>query len=382
MVHLRHGFINTILKKAGVYSMMRGCPLCQRNDYTQIYSVKDIPLFQNKVYDSVPEAKSSPTGTMELIQCVNCGFVYNRLFDNRLMIYDQTYQNEQNYSGYFQNYLNEIIGLFHKEGLIDGKSVEIGSGKGYFLNLMEKSGADITGFDPAYEGKNPRVVKEYFSPKYTGIRADTVILRHTLEHIDDPFKFVHLIAEINNYHGKIYIEVPSFEWISARKAFWDIAYEHCNYFRESTLKAMFKKSKTGMLFNGQYLYIIAELKDLKNGIQGNSLYPSELKPVFEDKLDAYAKILAKNNRNIVWGAGGKGSTFVNLLDPQAKSIKYLVDINPRKQHKYLAKSAHSILSPAHLVKETVTNTIFIMNENYLAEIQKEIGNRQFTYIVL
>jgi hypothetical protein len=362
--------------------MMCRCPLCQRNDYTQIYSVNDIPLFQNRVYDSVPEAKSAPTGTMELIQCINCGFVYNRLFDNRLMIYDQTYQNEQNHSGYFQNYLNEIIELFHKEGLIDGKIVEIGSGKGYFLNLMEKSGAKIIGFDPAYEGENPCIMKEYFSPKHTGIRADTVILRHTLEHIDDPFKFLHLIAEINNYHGKIYIEVPSFEWIIARKAFWDIAYEHCNYFRESVLKVMFKKSKTGILFNGQYLYIIAELKELKSGIHGNRSHPSEFGPIFKEKLYEYAQILERNNRNIVWGAGGKGSTFVNILDPKAKLIKYLVDINPKKQNKYLAKSAHSILSPAHIVNETTINTIFIMNENYLAEIQKEIGNRRITYLVL
>jgi hypothetical protein len=362
--------------------MMGRCPLCQRNDYTQIYSVKNLPLFQNKVYDSIPEAKAAPTGALELIQCATCGFVYNRLFDNRLMIYDQTYQNEQNHSGYFQNYLNEIIGLFHKEGLIDGKSVEIGSGKGYFLSLMKKSGAEIIGFDPAYEGENPYIIKEYFSPKHTGIRADTVILRHTLEHIDDPFKFLHLIAGINNYHGKIYIEVPSFEWIITRKAFWDIAYEHCNYFRESVLQAMFKKSKTGMLFNGQYLYIIAELKELKNDIQENRSYPNKFEPVFTEKLAEYATILEKSKRSIVWGAGGKGSTFVNLLDPQAKSIKYLVDINPKKQNKYLAKSAHPIHTPARLVNETTASTVFVMNENYWAEIQKELGNRQINYIVL
>jgi Zn ribbon nucleic-acid-binding protein len=362
--------------------MMDRCPLCQSDDYTQVYTVKDLPLFQNKVYDSVSEARSAPTGTIELIHCVNCGFIYNRSFDNRLMIYDQTYQNEQNYSGYFQNYLNEIIELFHKEGLIDGKSVEIGSGKGYFLNLMEQSGADIMGFDPAYDGGNPHIIKEYFSPKHTGIRADTVILRHTLEHIGDPFQFVHLIAEINNHHGKIYIEVPSFEWINARNAFWDIAYEHCNYFRESVLKAMFKKSKTGLLFNGQYLYVIAELRDLKEGIRGSRSYPSEFKPIFVEKLAEYGRILAKSQRNTVWGAGGKGSTFVNMLDPEAKLIKYLVDINPKKQNKYLAKSAHPILSPASLVNEMTASTVFIMNENYLAEIQKELENRQITFIVL
>jgi hypothetical protein len=60
----------------------------------------------------------------------------------------------------------------------------------------------------------------------------------------------------------------------------------------------------------------------------------------------------------------------------------LLYFNPKKQNKYLAKSAHPILTPEHLASETAANTVFIMNENYWAEIQKDIGNKRITYIVL
>jgi 2-polyprenyl-3-methyl-5-hydroxy-6-metoxy-1,4-benzoquinol methylase len=332
---------------------MSRCPLCQKDDSTTLYSVKDIPLFQNKVYESALEAKRAQTGTVELTACMNCGFIYNSLFDSRLMAYDPTYQNEQNYSGYFQSYLNEIIKLLCIEGLTRGKIVEIGSGKGYFLELMIQSGLDITGFDPAYEGENPRIIKDYFSPQHSGIQADVIILRHTLEHIFNPWDFLHLIAEINKYQGKIFIEVPSFEWIIDKKTFWDIFYEHCNYFRKSVLKAMFKRSKTGLLFNGQYLYIIAELKDLKDCITENRSNLDGIERILKDELSKYTTIMTQTGPNIVWGAGAKGSTFVNILAPRQKLIKYIVDINPKKQHKYLAKSAHYIYAPQQVFNEAI-----------------------------
>ena len=75
-------------------------------------------------------------------------------------------------------------------------------------------------------GYKSEIIKDYFSEKYN-TDADFLILRHTLEHIKDPFTFLHLIAKANNYLGKIYIEVPTFDWISDRTAFWDITYEHC-----------------------------------------------------------------------------------------------------------------------------------------------------------
>lgn len=89
---------------------------------------------------------------------------------------------------------------------------------------------DITGFDPTYEGHNDRIRKEYFSPGIID-RADGLVLRHVLEHVQQPVQFLKQIAEANGHAGRIYIEVPCFDWIREHNAWFDIFYEHVNYFR-------------------------------------------------------------------------------------------------------------------------------------------------------
>lgn len=65
--------------------------------------------------------------------------------------------------------------------------------------------------------------------------------------------------------GRIYIEVPCFDWIHAHLAWWDITYEHVNYFRLSDFSRFFGEViESGYCFGGQYLYVVAELGSMKS----------------------------------------------------------------------------------------------------------------------
>ena len=112
-------------------------------------------------------------------------------------------------------------------------------GKGFFLNLLLDKGVDITGVDPTYEGDSERIIKDYYSDKYANLDAELIVLRHTLEHIPKPLEFIQMIAKANKYRGKIYIEIPTFDWIVANNSIEDIFYEHCNYFTADTVKLLF-----------------------------------------------------------------------------------------------------------------------------------------------
>ena len=81
-----------------------------------------------------------------------------------------------------------------------------------FLEMLLADEFEITGFDPAYEGDNPRVVKEYFKQ---GVLKPSqgLILRHVLEHVPDPYDFLRQLRDANGGSGLIYIEVPCFDWI-------------------------------------------------------------------------------------------------------------------------------------------------------------------------
>ena len=176
-----------------------------------LYEQSQLPVFQNRMYDTREEAVSCPKGDLQLVEDLTTGLVYNAAFNVDLLIYDDHYQNEQGVSALFQQHLDSVALIV--ERLMGCEAiVEVGCGKGFFLELLLARGFDITGFDPTYEGDNPRVVKKYFEPG-SGIQAKGIVLRHVLEHIENPFEFLSSLAEANRGGGLIYVEVPCFTWI-------------------------------------------------------------------------------------------------------------------------------------------------------------------------
>ena len=108
-----------------------------------------------------------------------------------------------------------------------------------------------------YEGENPAVQRRIFGDGVT-VSARGIVLRHVLEHVQDPVGFLDGLREANG-GGLIYIEVPCFDWILRASAWFDIFYEHVNYFRACRfLERMFGRVvEGGHLFGGQYLYVVA-----------------------------------------------------------------------------------------------------------------------------
>ena len=78
----------------------------------------------------------------------------------------------------------------------------------------------------------------------------------------------------------------------------------------------------------------------------------------------------------IWGAGAKGSSFVNLMDPHCSRISYVVDVNPKKQGRYIAKTGHKIVPPESL-NDFGGGDILVMNENYYEEIRKDVATLNF-----
>jgi hypothetical protein len=199
-------------------------------------------------------------------------------------------------------------------------------------------------------------------------------MRHTLEHIPNPFSFIHTIAKANGYRGVLFVEVPTFNWIVEKNAFWDVFYEHCNYFTEQSMSAMFDDAITGTFFGGQYMYLWADLSKLRATIPTGISFNSRKGLVFEEKLRYYKDFLKNAGSLAIWGAGAKGSTFLNLLDKNKEKVSFVIDINPKKQNHFIGGTGHPIFSPSILDEKPVSH-ILVMNENYMGEIQETVGNR-------
>ncbi|MFM1896461.1 MAG: hypothetical protein RLZZ385_1535 [Pseudomonadota bacterium] len=357
------------------------CPQCGSGPLDEIYGIDRIPVFQNKVYASAAQARQAVCGPVSLLACPGCGFVFNGRFDASLMSYDQDYQNEQSHSPVFDDYLDAIVDRLVAAGYQQKKVVEIGCGKGTFLNKLWQRGFDAIGFDTAYEGDDPRVHREYFSARHRGMSIDLVILRHTLEHIARPLDFLRDLAGHCPPRAGIYIEVPSFEWIIAKRAFWDVFFEHCNYFTQQSLGAMFATSSCDLLFGDQYMALLAPLGELlpRARVPG-SPDPMDLS-VLAREIDVARRFVRTHPGLLVWGAGAKGATFVNITDPDCEFIKAVVDINPKKTGRHVAGTGHPIIA-AQQIAATGATDVLIMNENYRAEIMAMAGSGKLRFHTL
>jgi hypothetical protein len=95
--------------------------------------------------------------------------------------------------------------------------------------------------------------------------------------------------------------------------------------------------------------------------------------LFLQEFERYKEFLNVNKDIMVWGAGAKGVTFVNLLDPERVFIGGLIDVNPKKKGRYIAKTAHKIYG-ADVLRSRNVKTVLIMNENYFEEITKMVAD--------
>lgn len=333
----------------------------------EILRYEKIPVFQNKMFDTRASALNCPTGNVVLAQDMTTGLIRNEEFDPGLLEYDADYQNEQACSFVFKQHLDSVSAVIAKYFL--GKSIaEIGCGKGYFLEHLQSQGYDIFGVDPAYQGQNPRIIKKRFSSGL-GLSAEGVVLRHVLEHVVDPVGFLRHIAEANSGRGLIYIEVPCFDWISRHRAWFDVFYEHVNYFRLPDFYRIFGTVlESGRLFGGQYIYVVADLAALR-APQIGSEPGFELPGDFFSDRDRVSGPAPKGTKRVIWGGAAKGMMFALLMKRSDIDFDFAIDINPAKQGKYLAGTGLQVQSPEHgLASMQPEDMIFVMNSNYFDEI--------------
>jgi hypothetical protein len=351
-------------------------------EYSDIYSVLDLPVFQNKMFASAEEARNCVRGDVNLVRDRQTGLIFNRTFRPELMAYDVNYQNEQAVSAVFREHLSAVSATVDRN--FRGISlIEVGCGKGHFLEQLQACGFDITGVDPTYEGSNPSVIRDYFSPSL-GRRADGIILRHVLEHVQDPVEFLARIRDANGGRGKIYIEVPCFDWICKHRAWFDVFYEHVNYFRMIDFRRIFGTIyECAHVFAGQYLYVVADLATLRYPVHG-PLDDFEFPRDFLYSVNEHAASL-KSQRwtgSAIWGGASKGVIFALFMERANAHVDVVVDVNPGKHGKYLPGTGLQVHSPEQAVMRLPPGAIiYIMNGNYLDEIKASTMNR-FNYLTV
>jgi len=357
-----------------------------------------MPVFCNLLWPEQEDARSAPRGDIELGFCKQCGHIYNLVFDAGLMAYNQAYENSLHFSPRFQSYASTLAQSLVERYDLRGKDIiEIGSGQGDFLRMLCALGDNRgVGFDPSYvaepsvsPGPEVTFVRDYYSEQYADYPVDFIYSRHVLEHLEQPRDLVTILRSIQDQSEIIaFTEVPNADFMLQHTALWDVIYEHYSYFGHLSLSRLFADQgfrimRLDTTFDSQFLCLeatteqlddapttlhmstVAEMNDAVNAFASNS---RALLAEWRTRLDEIKRL---GRRAVVWGAGSKGVTFLNLLSRDGP-IEFVIDINPRKQGMFIAGAGQSIVPPAFL-QEYKPDVVLVMNRNYADEIAEMVG---------
>jgi SAM-dependent methyltransferase len=367
------------------------CPVCTSSDTQRFLLRPSVVVHQNLLVDQPDRARELKRGDLRLHCCRSCGFVFNTAFDLRRIDYGGSYDNCQTFSPLFAEYTEQLVNeLIQEKGVRGCRIVEIGCGEGAFLRrLVEAADANNTGwgFDPSYVGPEVRCdgrlrfARRYYDEECADIPADVVVCRHVIEHVPDP---VGLLRTVNRALAgspcpRLFFETPCVDWILTHQVIWDFFYEHCSYFTANSLRTAFERAGFSVVevrhvFGGQYLCLEAVKAP---GEAATTCQPGEtaqratrFAEVERRRIAAWThrvERLAGRGKVAIWGAGAKGVTFANLVDPQQHLIDCVVDVNPRKSGRFLPGTGHPIVSPP-MVNSRDVSTALVLNPNYLGEI--------------
>lgn len=371
------------------------CPICNSPDTKVFLTRRDVPVHQNLLMHDRQSALKIDHGDLILAYCEKCGFAFNQAYDPSRLSYSSEYDNTQTCSPLFDSYLSNLSDYLIKEkGVRQSRIIEVGCGKGQFLKRLvgfEDAGNTGYGFDPSYIGPETELdgritfKKSFYNAECANIPADMVICRHVIEHVPDPMSLLNAIKKALKFSpkAKVFFETPCLEWILQNQVIWDFFYEHCSYFNTDSLIAAFEISgfhidRVQHEFGGQYLWLEASVYRQNEGnnylFQNKSESISRLAKKFaESEINALKsfegkiKDLSTKGGIALWGAGAKGVTFANLVDSDGSLINCIIDINPKKQGKYVPGTGHHIVSYKEIQNHNIKN-IILMNPNYRQEI--------------
>jgi 2-polyprenyl-3-methyl-5-hydroxy-6-metoxy-1,4-benzoquinol methylase len=296
-------------------------------------------------------------------------------------LYSADYLCSVNFSPHAQDYQRTLAEHWARQHDLMGKQVlEVGGGDGFFAELLESHGNQITLLEPApraceaaRERGLKRVVEGYLSPEtFLGERFDAVVVRHVLEHMSKPLGFLTLLRERLTVGGKLFIEVPNLSAIVANKRFQDFYSEHLCYFDAQSLtyvltRAGYELVQLYTIEKGDYIVCVATnpALSLERMLQDLEAFRGKVRALVQEAR-------ACGRRVGIWGAGGRGVALLALIHADNLGVAYVVDSDPKKWGAFTPVTHLPVVSPAIMHSEPV-HDLLITATAFQEEIIRQLA---------
>lgn len=311
---------------------------------------------------------------LKVCQCSGCGLV--QLKNDPVSYYKEVIRASA-FSDEMKEFRIKQFGNFIEKYSLKGKKIiEIGCGRGEYLNLMRQSGAHVYGLEYSPESvaqckKNGLNVSRGFiesaSCRLKDSPFDAFFTLNYFEHLPFPNDTLRGINNNLTDNAIGLIEVPNFNMILQKKLFSEFTSDHLLYFTKETLN-------TSLILNGfevieidevWHNYIISSIVRKRKKLDITGFYNHQLG--LKNEIENYIKNFGKK-RVAIWGAGHQALAIISLFE-LADKIRYVVDSAVFKQGKYTPSSHIPIVSPEMLEADPV-EAVIVMAAGYSDEVAR------------
>jgi 2-polyprenyl-3-methyl-5-hydroxy-6-metoxy-1,4-benzoquinol methylase len=358
---------------------IKNCRVCGHVFFNKPILVYQKMPFGAQNLPSKNDLKNDKGIDMNVCQCSGCGLVQ---LDNDPVPYYKEVIRATAFSEEMKNFRIEQFKNFVKKYSLNGKKIiEIGCGKGEYLNLMQKNKLDVFGLE--YADKSVKQCVDNGLKVFQGyIEDEDYKIRKAPYNAFFILNFLEHLPNINSVLSGVYnnlsddavgiVEVPNFDMILKKNLFFEFIRDHLFYFTKDTLETVLKLNGFEIIECEVvwHEYIISAVVRKRKKILLEHFYRRQksLKTEISEYIGKY-----KNKKVAVWGAGHEALAVISMMNLFDK-IRYVVDSAIFKQGKYTPVTHVPIVSPATLNVDPI-DAIIVMAASYSDEVVKTLREK-------
>ena len=375
---------------------MKKCPVCSSNMLVKFFDGGVKPLATLGWPSTNAQAINMEKYPLDYVQCMRCSHIWNFQFDYTVVPYEDNPNRMFNTGTLWQSYIKKTLNQLNEHLPQNPTVIDIGCGEGHFVRDLAKvneSSGRFLGFDPNTSGESGTGIE--FIPRYFEPETDTkqyepdlLIMRHVLEHLEDPAEFLEQLAVASLRLDKpmyFFAEAPCVDLAVRSGRIVDFFYEHPSQFT--------KKSFTKLMqLGGEVKWVNTDYGDeVVNGLvrlsvdcgavdQGRNTQKFS-KLTLESKVTIMGELNSLSSSEetlVIWGGTGKGATFMQHYQLDRNRFPYVVDSDIEKVGTFVPGMGQEIRHSSEL-KAIPADIIIIPTQWRAADIYGEIKSRNISY---
>ena len=226
-------------------SNIRSCPICESSDFKEIVYIAQAPKFH--VISAETELDKYLFGNVRLVECSNC----QHLFNNAIQANEKnpghgSFSTNAPVNQSMFDRRKKIMDFLSADGDLSLNVLEVGAGSGALATIFVKSKNRVTVVEPEptldinrLEKLGIRVIQDVWpTSQPISEKFDLILCVQVLEHTERPREFLLELAKYIKDDGRIYLEVPSGDWVKMHGSAADVHFPHWNYFTETMIQKL------------------------------------------------------------------------------------------------------------------------------------------------